>query len=67
LQTVDAPESIGKIVPEFYSEMKEKGDDAMLTPEAVADTYFHLHSQPRNAWTLELDLRPSTEKAWFNS
>ncbi len=32
-----------------------------LTPEAVAETYWQLVHQPRDAWTLELDLRPQSE------
>ena len=65
--TVDAPESIGKIVPEYYAKLKAQGNDGLLQPGDVADTYYHLYSQPRTAWTLELDLRPFSEKAWFNS
>ena len=33
-----------------------------LDPEAIADAYWHLHCQPRSAWTHELDLRPWIEK-----
>ncbi len=65
--TVDAPESIGKIVPKVYEELKAQGSDRLLQPNDVANTYWHLYSQPRTAWTLELDLRPFSEKAWFNS
>lgn len=36
--------------------------DARLQPAAIADAYWHLHRQPRSAWTQELDLRPWTEK-----
>jgi NAD(P)-dependent dehydrogenase (short-subunit alcohol dehydrogenase family) len=34
----------------------------LLSPDAIADTYWHLHAQPPTAWTLELDLRPSVEQ-----
>ena len=34
----------------------------MLSPDAIAETYWQLHSQDRSAWTLELDLRPSVER-----
>jgi NAD(P)-dependent dehydrogenase (short-subunit alcohol dehydrogenase family) len=34
----------------------------MLAPDAIAETYWQLHEQPRSTWTQELDLRPSTEK-----
>jgi NAD(P)-dependent dehydrogenase (short-subunit alcohol dehydrogenase family) len=40
----------------------ERGPDALLKPEAIAETYWQLHRQPRSAWTLELDLRPWVEK-----
>lgn len=33
-----------------------------LAPEAIAETYWQLHEQPSNAWTLEIDLRPGIEK-----
>jgi NAD(P)-dependent dehydrogenase (short-subunit alcohol dehydrogenase family) len=31
-------------------------------PEHIAENYWHLHAQPRDAWTFELDLRPYMEK-----
>jgi NAD(P)-dependent dehydrogenase (short-subunit alcohol dehydrogenase family) len=36
--------------------------DGLLSPDAIADQYWHLHCQPRNAWTYELDIRPWSEK-----
>jgi len=45
--------------PEKYA---EKGQDGILSPEHVADAYWYLHSQPRDAWTFELDLRPWMER-----
>jgi NAD(P)-dependent dehydrogenase (short-subunit alcohol dehydrogenase family) len=33
-----------------------------LSPDAIAETYWHLHSQDRTAWTQEMDLRPAVEK-----
>ena len=39
-----------------------KVPDGVLDPDAIADSYWHLHRQPRSAWTQELDLRPSSEK-----
>jgi NAD(P)-dependent dehydrogenase (short-subunit alcohol dehydrogenase family) len=36
-------------------------DHTMLSPHAIAETYWQLHSQDRTAWTLEVDLRPSVE------
>jgi hypothetical protein len=36
-------------------------DHTVLSPSAIAETYWQLHSQEMSAWTLELDLRPSVE------
>ena len=40
----------------------ERGEDAVLSPDAIAESYYQLHLQPPSAWTLELDLRPYVEK-----
>ncbi|KAE8419710.1 hypothetical protein BDV36DRAFT_307665 [Aspergillus pseudocaelatus] len=37
-------------------------EDAKLDPGAIADSYWHLHTQPRTTWGFELDLRPYVEK-----
>ncbi|MBG9389837.1 SDR family oxidoreductase [Caenimonas aquaedulcis] len=39
-----------------------KDQDGILNPEHIADAYWMLHMQPRDAWTHELDLRPWMEK-----
>jgi NAD(P)-dependent dehydrogenase (short-subunit alcohol dehydrogenase family) len=44
--------------PERYA---AKADDGIIDPEAIAENYWRLHTQPRNAWTQELDLRPWSE------
>ncbi len=36
-------------------------ESTMLSPDAIAETYWQLHSQDRTVWTLELDLRPAVE------
>jgi NAD(P)-dependent dehydrogenase (short-subunit alcohol dehydrogenase family) len=33
-----------------------------LAPDAIADTYWHLHAQHASSWTFELDVRPAAEK-----
>jgi len=44
-------------------ELEERlGTDGLLAPEAIADSYWSLHTQDRTAWTLELDLRPYRER-----
>jgi NAD(P)-dependent dehydrogenase (short-subunit alcohol dehydrogenase family) len=45
--------------PERYA---LKTEDGILNPEHIADNYWLLHRQPRDAWTFELDLRPYMEK-----
>jgi NAD(P)-dependent dehydrogenase (short-subunit alcohol dehydrogenase family) len=40
----------------------ERGADAVLDPNAIAESYYYLHAQQPSAWTLELDLRPYVEK-----
>jgi NAD(P)-dependent dehydrogenase (short-subunit alcohol dehydrogenase family) len=53
----------GQIRSERYAHLeKERAPDGLLDPAAIAETYWQLHSQPRSAWTLELDLRPWVEK-----
>jgi len=44
--------------PERYA---LKAEDGIMNPDAIADAYWHLHTQHRSAWTHELDLRPWTE------
>ena len=44
------------------AEDKAAGGEPLLDADAMAETYWHLAQQPRNAWTLELDLRPDREK-----
>jgi NAD(P)-dependent dehydrogenase (short-subunit alcohol dehydrogenase family) len=45
--------------PEAYA---KKAEDGILSPEHIAEMYWMLHRQPRDAWTHELDLRPWMEK-----
>ena len=53
----------GQIDSERYRHLREqRGPDALLPPDAIAEMYYQLHRQPRGAWTHELDLRPWVEK-----
>ncbi|KQZ02445.1 oxidoreductase [Pseudolabrys sp. Root1462] len=36
--------------------------DAMLDPDAIAETYMQTLKQPRSAWSFEVELRPWVEK-----
>jgi len=39
----------------------ERGDDGLLSPDAIAETYYHVYRQHRSAWTWEIELRPWVE------
>ena len=53
----------GELVNARAPQIKEKlGADGMISIDALADTYWMLHTQARSAWTLELDLRPYKEQ-----
>ena len=41
---------------------EQRGEAGLLQPDAIAEAFWFLHHQPRSAWTLELDLRPWSEK-----
>jgi NAD(P)-dependent dehydrogenase (short-subunit alcohol dehydrogenase family) len=45
--------------PERYA---LKAQDGILNPDHIAESYWMLHCQPRDAWTHELDLRPWMER-----
>ena len=51
-------EFIRETFPERYA-LKER--EGIVDPEAIAENYWQLHLQPRNAWTHEMDLRPWIE------
>ena len=52
----------GIMNPERGRMGNERGPDGFLDPNAIADTYFHLHSQHRSAWSWEIEVRPWVEK-----
>ncbi len=39
----------------------EPEPEQLMNPASIADTYWALHNQPRDAWTHELDIRPYRE------
>jgi short-subunit dehydrogenase len=52
-------EFIRTTFPDRYA-LKEQ--DGILNPDHIAENYWNLHMQPRDAWTFELDLRPYMER-----
>ncbi|MFA5915786.1 MAG: SDR family oxidoreductase [Burkholderiales bacterium] len=51
-------EFIRENFPQRYALKQQEG---IVNPEAIAEAYWQLHRQPRNAWTHEMDLRPWME------
>jgi NAD(P)-dependent dehydrogenase (short-subunit alcohol dehydrogenase family) len=51
------------IAENFPDRYALKAEGGILNPDHIADAYWALHVQPRDAWTHELDLRPWME-AW---
>lgn len=52
----------GDVLNTRYPQFKEqRGEDGLLGVEAIADTYWHLHTQHKTAWAQEIDLRPYKE------
>jgi NAD(P)-dependent dehydrogenase (short-subunit alcohol dehydrogenase family) len=52
-------EFIRSSFPERYA---LKDQDGILNPDHIAENYWYLHTQPRDAWTFEMDLRPYMER-----
>lgn len=48
--------------PRVRAMASEREEHSLLSPEAIAQTYWQLYQQDATAWTLELDLRPAVEK-----
>jgi NAD(P)-dependent dehydrogenase (short-subunit alcohol dehydrogenase family) len=44
--------------PERYAMKEQHG---ILNPDSIAEAYWQIHRQPRDAWTHEIDLRPWME------
>jgi len=64
---VDAPDTLGKLLGDRYEGFKaSKGENGVIDPAALADTYWHLAHQPRNCWSFEVDVRPWNDVPWWN-
>ncbi|MDB9790447.1 SDR family NAD(P)-dependent oxidoreductase [Gammaproteobacteria bacterium] len=68
---VDAPDTLGKMLgEEMFQQLRESRGmehDGLILPEKIAETYYYLAQQHRSAWTHEIDLRPFSDVAWWNS
>jgi len=45
---------------------EERGHEPAIRPESIAEAYYQLSIQPRDAWTFELDLRPHADDLMDN-
>ena len=52
----------GGIRADYRPERTGDGNDNMLDPDAIAETYLQMHDQHRSAWSWEIELRPWVEK-----
>lgn len=68
---IEAPDTLGKMLgDELYGQLLEEkanGKDGMVIPAQLAETYYHLAHQHRSSWTHEIDIRPFSERPWWNS
>lgn len=39
-----------------------RGEDGLLNPDSIAETYYRFWRQPRDSWAWEIELRPWVEK-----
>ena len=46
----------------FPDETDALPDGGMLDPDHIAEAYWAMHTQPKDAWTFEMDIRPSVER-----
>ena len=59
---VDAAVDTEWIQENVLAHVKDRKEDDIVKPDSIADVYYQLHTQPRDAWTFEMDLRPWCER-----
>lgn len=47
-----------ELFPDWFA---ARPPDGVMQPQDIAEIYWHLHTQPRAAWTFETDVRPYVE------
>ena len=52
-------EAVRSKFPDAADALPEGG---MLNADHIADAYWAMHAQPRDAWTFEMDIRPAVEQ-----
>lgn len=64
---VNSPDTLGKMVGVKWQEFLDaKGEDGIIDPADLAEVYWTLAHQPKNCWTHEMDVRPHSDRPWFN-
>ena len=58
---IDGAVNGDKLRENYAGYLEKLGEDGSLNVDAIAQTFFMLHEQPRTAWTQEIDLRPFKE------
>ncbi|MEF8778007.1 MAG: SDR family NAD(P)-dependent oxidoreductase [Natronomonas sp.] len=48
--------------PQVQAADDDRNEEELLDPDAIAESYWHLVTQDRSSWTLELDVRPHVEE-----
>ena len=43
-------------------DLDKMAEDTLMNPDSVAEAYWYLYNQKRDAWSFELDVRPYAEK-----
>lgn len=65
---VNSPDTLGKLLGrDAFEKWIADAGDGVLSPVEIAETFFHVATQHRSAWTFELDLRPYNVPPWWNS
>lgn len=52
-------DKVRSLAPDYIEQL---GEDGCLNADAIAESYWNVHTQHRSAWTHELDLRPFKER-----
>jgi hypothetical protein len=58
---IDAAIGTAFIRDNFPERYAMKDQDAIVQPSSIANAYWNLHQQSRDAWTHEMELRPWME------
>jgi len=48
--------------PKIREMQPDRPIDSLLNPDAMAETYWSLHTQDKTAWSHEQEMRPYVEK-----